>query len=327
MALRTGYRNEFTHSRLRYNNDDGDENAYQDSAKNLRGLDTLTFLDDSIQTTAFLGYTGYGFTGPQGIQGPTGPQGPRGFQGLIGPQGNTGPQGDIGPRGFQGPQGDTGPQGDIGETGPQGDIGSTGPQGDIGQQGNTGPQGDIGPTGPPGPLVGLQSIVNTGSTLTDQNGNVSTLIINQGAGNRFVNQLTGNQMLLNDNQNGTQAYYRAELLSVNDNPNNTASNLYSGTLQLRDNGFVNTAHGNDILISKSNTIEQSLLNTTSLTLTDLSGNIARLSTTNLTFNGVPYNGETGPQGDIGPTGTQGPQGDIGPTGTQGPQGDIGPTGT
>ena len=284
MALRTGYRNEFTHSRLRYNNDDGDENAYQDSAKNLRGLNTLAFLDDSIQTTAFLGYTGYGFTGP------------------IGP---IGPTGSIGPRGYQGPQGLTGPQGI------QGLIGETGIQGIQGIQGLTGPQGIqgiIGNTGPAGPIVDLQSIVNIGSSITDQNGNAGTLIINQSTGNRFVNQLTGQQMLLNDNQNGTQAYYRAELLSVNDNPNNTASNLYSGTLQLRDNGYVNTAHGNDILISKSNTIEQSLLNTTSLTLTDLSGNIARLSTTNLTFNGVPYNGETGPTG---PTGAKGDSFNIG----------------
>jgi hypothetical protein len=161
MSLRTGYRNEFTHSRLRYNNDDGDENAYQDSAKNLRGLNQLAFLDGSIQTTAYLGMTASGgITGATGSTGPIGPTGPNGLRGFIGPTGPIGPTGNdstvVGPtgpqglRGFIGPTGSTGLDGSTGPTGAQGNNGLDGSTGPTGAQGNNGLDGSTGPTGPQG---------------------------------------------------------------------------------------------------------------------------------------------------------------------------------
>jgi hypothetical protein len=433
MSARTLYKNSFVHSKLQYTGDNDDPNAYQDSAKNLRGIESIAFLDDSVQTTAYTGesYTGatgpqgstgpQGATGPQGIQGFTGPQGvpgtavntgatgpmgetgpqgiqgepgtavatgatgpmgetgpqgdigftgPQGIQGETGPQGvegSTGPQGATGPQGNIGPMGETGPQGIQGDTGSQGDIGFTGPQGATGPQGNIGPMGETGPqgiqgdtgstgptgftgsqgiqgetgptgpqgiqgdtgftgptgdtgpqgiqgdtgftgptgdtgpqgiqgdtgftgsqgiqgfTGPAGPLVGLQSIVNTGNTLTDQNENTGNMILQYGAGNRFRNELVGYQILMNDNENGFQSYYRPDQIALVDTPNGIETNIYTNLSRVRNGTYWNTLTYDNLLVERVNTIEKARLNTTSLTLADLSGNLTTLNTASLTL--------------------------------------------
>lgn len=61
-----------------------------------------------------------------------GPMGPTGPQGLAGPQGDPGPQGpkgDMGPQGPQGPKGDAGPQGLPGQSGADGADGQDGEDG------------------------------------------------------------------------------------------------------------------------------------------------------------------------------------------------------
>jgi len=398
------------HSKLQYTADEGDANAYQDSAKNLRGIESIAFLDSTLQTTAYTGesYTGStgstgptgptgpqgltgmtGMTGPQGIAGtavntgatgPTGPQGPTGMTGpagqdgtntntgatgpmgdtgytgpmgdtgMTGPMGDTGmtgPMGDTGFTGSQGIQGMTGPMGDTGFTGPMGDTGFTGPQGiqgmtgPMGDTGFTGPMGDTGFTGPmgdtgftgsqgiqgftgpAGPLVGLQSIVNVGSTITDQGGNVGNILLNYG--NRFTNDVVGYQILMNDTQNNTQSYYRPEQIALTDFPNQTTTNLYCGLARVGNATYWNTSQYDNLLVEKRNTIEKARLDTTTLTLADLSGNTSILSTTDLTFNGVSVSG-IGPTGPTGPTGDTGPTGPTGDTGPTGPTGDTGPTG-
>ena len=354
MSARTLYKNSFIHSKLQYTADGDDENAYQDSAKNLRGIESIAFLDSTLQTTAYTGESYTGATGPMGPTGQTGPTGAQGMTGMTGPQGiagtavntgATGPTGQAGPTGMTGPagqdgtntntgatgpmgdtgytgpqgiqgdtgvtgpmgdtgftgpqgiQGDTGPMGDTGFTGPMGDTGFTGPMGDTGF---TGPQGMTGFTGPAGPLVGLQSIVNTGSTITDQGGNTGNILLNYG--NRFTNDVVGYQIIMNDTQNNTQSYYRPEQIALTDFPNQTTTNLYCGLARVGNATYWNTLTYDNLLVEKRNTIEKARLDTTTLTLADLSGNTstlntasltlvnsgntAILSTTDLTFNGI-----------------------------------------
>jgi hypothetical protein len=103
-----------------------------------------------------------GPTGPTGIPGSatltgaTGPRGSRGLTGGIGPTGNTGPTG----RGRTGPIGPTGDIGPTGNTGPTGRTGSTGP---TGYTGYTGP---IGYTGSSGISSGLSFFLDAGDTPT-----------------------------------------------------------------------------------------------------------------------------------------------------------------
>ena len=99
--------------------------------------------------------------GPRGIKGDAGNTGPQGPQGIQGPKGD---KGDTGDTGLQGPQGIQGPKGDKGDTGNTGDTGPQGPQGIQGPKGDKGDTGDTGPQGPAGPSLGIDYIVEQGSS-------------------------------------------------------------------------------------------------------------------------------------------------------------------
>jgi hypothetical protein len=119
--------------------------------------------------------------------GPTGPTGPTGSNGATGATGPMGPMGSNGTAGATGPQGPMGSNGLDGATGPQGPQGSNGLTGATGPQGPAGSNGLDGATGPAGATgtvdyavvsnivagitnpVGLQTVLNTGSTITNMN--------------------------------------------------------------------------------------------------------------------------------------------------------------
>jgi hypothetical protein len=191
MSGRTLYKANFEHNELRYVADDSlpnPENYYQNSATNLREITSITFLNGSIQTTAYTGtpYTGAtgstgstGNTGSTGSTGHTGPTGATGVPGTAVNTGATGPTGTMGPTGYTGPAGqdgtntntgatgDTGPTGYTGDTGPTGMTGDTGPTGSNGLQGNTGATGaagDMGSTGPTGSTGATGYTGQTGDT-------------------------------------------------------------------------------------------------------------------------------------------------------------------
>ena len=182
MSGRTIYKGNFVHNELKYVSDESlpnPENYYQDSATNLRELTSLTFVDSTVQTTAYTGesYTGAtgsaGPVGPTGSAGPIGSTGPQGIAGTAANTGSTGPTGPMGPTGMTGPAGQdgtntntgaTGDTGATGSTGPTGSTGSTGPTGDTGSTGSTGPTGDTGSTGSTGPTGDTGSTGPTGDT-------------------------------------------------------------------------------------------------------------------------------------------------------------------
>jgi hypothetical protein len=183
----------------------------------------------------------------------------------------------------------------IGQTGPAGVTGATGPQGDIGATGAKGETGATGTTGQQGD-TGPQGA--TGATGP------------QGATGPTLSILTspvpfGSHVLLG---NGNDVYDNAIITYANGGKKGyftTSNNI------VVDNLGKSTSVENDQIVIQSN------------------GNIAVLSAGQLTFNGEPATGATGPQGDIGatgPTGETGSSGDIGATGPTGSQGDTGATG-
>lgn len=96
------------------------------------------------------------------------PQGDKGDQGERGPQGIEGPEGPQGPQGIQGiegPEGPQGPQGIQGIQGEQGPKGDTGPQGPQGATGDKGDKGDTGETGQNGAAGGFGTPTASASAL------------------------------------------------------------------------------------------------------------------------------------------------------------------
>ena len=100
----------------------------------------------------------------------------------------------------------------------------------------------------------------------------------------FTNEVKGSQLYINGSgQSAIVNYSQVSLQNQNDGTSYTA---YPSLMRVSNATYRNGVAMDSILIEKTNTVEQSTLNTTSLSLTDLSSNNATLTTTNLTFNGV-----------------------------------------
>jgi len=283
-----------------------------------------------------------GPTGPQGNVGPTGPSGPTGAQGSTGATGATGPQG---PRGVTGPQG---PQGNTGATGPQGPQGVTGPTGAQGSTGATGPQGPQGVTGPQGPkgdtglgfrvakiysstatmyadtsptdiVAGEFALIDTGNVENPDN---SKLFLWTSSSTWFyTNDLSGAAGI--QGPSGPTGPAGPQGPGANQQLD-TTSNVTFNKLSITTTATTGDhLPGTDAVYDLGSPDKRwrSLYVTTSTIYID--NYAVSVASGNLTIDGNPQVGPTGPQGATGPTGPQGPQGDIGP---QGPQGDIGPTG-
>jgi hypothetical protein len=264
--------------------------------------------------TGSTGYTGptgsQGYTGPQGEAGNTGPTGADGYTGhtgSTGERGETGPTGDSGATGSMGSTGDTGATGPTGSQGQTGDTGATGSKGDTGDKGDTGPTGNngldgvtgatgsagldgaTGATGSAGPLVGLQSIVNISNGITSNGGGVDNILIYT---NTYSNSLTPQTIAINDNVNSLACGLSYERIALQDNVNNTGFNAFSnGVSRLSSPTYWNTSQSYETVIEKLTTTEKSILGSSSLSITDTSSNVALLTTTDLTFNGVSYNND------------------------------------
>ena len=268
----------------------------------------------------------------------------RGFKGGTGP---TGPQGDTG---WTGP---TGPQGDTGWTGP------TGPQGDTGWTGPTGPQGNTGISitgfsqgGSPGDgytstMVTAQFSDGTTKDFTvyakngkegapggpgrpGKNGeNIEVSPLPDGDGIKFEDgdgnietiKVTGNQS--KDKITIEAGSAKVDLIT----PKVTGEEGVDVTYN--ENTHTYTVKGNDTgnngevtRISDVEWKDHKLVFKTK-TATFTKGKYISEAPGSETTIEATLLGDTGGQGDTGPTGPTGPQGDTGWTGPTGPQGNTG----
>ena len=130
-------------------------------------------------------------------------------------------------------------------------------------------------------MVGLQSIVNINSGITNAGGNVGSITMFEGA---FTNQVRGSEMYINgDGQSAVLNYSQVSLQNQNDGTSYTA---YSSLTRVRNPTYNNSSSAENILIEKNDETQQALMTTTSLSLTDSASNNATLTTTDLTFNTV-----------------------------------------
>jgi hypothetical protein len=161
--------------------------------------------------------------------------------------------------------------------------------GATGATGANGLDGATGATGANGPLVGLQSIVNISNGITSNGGGVDNILIYN---NTYSNSLAPQTISINDNVNSVACGLSYERLAIQDNVNNTGFNAFSnGVSRLSSPTYWNTSQSYETVIEKLTTTEKSILGSSSLSITDTSSNVALLTTTNLTFNGVSYNSD------------------------------------
>jgi len=252
----------------------------------------IIFADGTIQTSAggSTGATGpAGATGAQGATGATGPQGQDGTASFTGATGSQGPTGPNGAQGEKGDMGDTGATGPKGETGYTGDTGPTGANGVNGVDGPTGPTGSIGETGPTGsagPLVGLQEIVNVSGGLNNYSGNTAQIGFYTAGSQIEINPY---QVDIFNTALSLRNVVRPDEITLRDDPNNAQVQIYTTSSTISDNNYSHRSISSTHTIEKLNTTAKTILDSSSLSLTDENGDVAVLTATDLTFDGLSIN--------------------------------------
>lgn len=110
---------------------------------------------------------------------------------------------------------------------------------------------------------------------------------------RFANgpqnsEFSYNTIVVRNNANSDNASIQNNNVSVVNDINNTGMAIYSTLMRMSDPTYWNTTNTSSIVINKLASTEQSQLTSQTLTLTDVSSNSSVLSSTDLTFNGIPY---------------------------------------
>jgi len=200
-----------------------------------------------------------------------------------GATGATGPKGETGAKGEKGDMGDTGATGATGARGEKGDMGDTGA---TGAKGETGYTGDTGATGSAGPLVGLQSIVNVSGGLNNADGNTAQIGFYTNGSQIEINPY---QVDVFNTALSLRNVLRGDEITIRDDVNNAQVQLYTTSSTISDNNYSHRSISSSHKIEKLNTLAQSLLDSSSLTLTNESGDVSVLSATDLTFDGLSIN--------------------------------------
>ena len=78
-------------------------------------------------------------------------------------------------------------------------------------------------------------------------------------------------------------------ININDQAGGFSNFVAAGISRMLSPTYRNTRYADSIIIEKLTTTQQSILNDSSLSLTDIASNNSLLTPTNLTFNSIPYN--------------------------------------
>jgi hypothetical protein len=110
---------------------------------------------------------------------------------------------------------------------------------------------------------------------------------------RFANgsqnsEFSYNTIVVRNNANSDSVRIQNNNVGVINDINNTGMAIYSTLMRMSDPTYWNTTNTSSIVINKLASTEQSQLTSQTLTLTDVSSNSSVLSSTDLTFNGIPY---------------------------------------
>jgi hypothetical protein len=110
---------------------------------------------------------------------------------------------------------------------------------------------------------------------------------------RFANgsqnsEFSYNTIVVRNNANSDSVRIQNNNMGVINDINNTGMAIYSTLMRMSDPTYWNTTNTSSIVINKLASSEQSQLTSQTLTLTDVSSNSSILSSTDLTFNGIPY---------------------------------------
>ena len=110
---------------------------------------------------------------------------------------------------------------------------------------------------------------------------------------RFNGLVKGSEVYLNDLNTGLSSFLKANEMSVVQSATNYKNTIKYSSSEISNNLYINTSNVSSLKIEKRQTTEQSIMDTSSLRLTDTSGNVALLTTQSLTFNGVAVGGGGG----------------------------------
>ena len=110
---------------------------------------------------------------------------------------------------------------------------------------------------------------------------------------RFNGLVKGSEVYLNDLNTGLSSVLKANEMSVVQSATNYKNTIKYSSSEISNNLYINTSNVSSLKIEKRQTTEQSIMDTSSLRLTDTSGNVALLTTQSLTFNGVAVGGGGG----------------------------------